>query len=47
MNAAEGATTLFDKIWASHTIVQRSDGASLLFIDRHLIHEGSRVGFAT
>ena len=31
--------TLFEKIWAKHVITQRGDGDSLLYIDRHLIHD--------
>ena len=31
--------TLYDKLWESHAVVQRDDGTSLLYIDRHLIHE--------
>ena len=31
--------TLFDKIWESHVADQRDDGTSLLYIDRHLVHE--------
>ena len=31
--------TLFDKIWESHLVIERSDGSSLIYIDRHLIHE--------
>lgn len=31
--------TLFDKIWEQHVIKTCADGADLLFIDRHLIHE--------
>jgi 3-isopropylmalate/(R)-2-methylmalate dehydratase large subunit len=38
--------TLFDKLWSSHQIAQREDGASLLFVDRHFVHEGSFHGFA-
>ncbi|MFO1518494.1 MAG: 3-isopropylmalate dehydratase large subunit [bacterium] len=33
------AKTLFDKIWESHVVNTLSDGTSLLYIDRHLIHE--------
>jgi 3-isopropylmalate/(R)-2-methylmalate dehydratase large subunit len=33
--------TLFDKIWDRHTIHRREDGATLLYIDRHLAHDGS------
>ncbi|MDP6097605.1 MAG: 3-isopropylmalate dehydratase large subunit [Gammaproteobacteria bacterium] len=31
--------TLYDKIWDSHLVTQRADGTSLIYIDRHLIHE--------
>lgn len=31
--------TLYDKIWADHVVETRADGTSLVFIDRHLIHE--------
>lgn len=31
--------TLYDKLWESHVVEDRPDGTSLLYIDRHLIHE--------
>jgi len=31
--------TLFDKIWDAHLIDRQADGACLLYIDRHLVHE--------
>ena len=31
--------TLYDKIWDAHLVSQREDGTSLIYIDRHLIHE--------
>ncbi|MGV2979303.1 3-isopropylmalate dehydratase large subunit [Camelimonas sp. ID_303_24] len=31
--------TLYDKIWDDHVVDTREDGASLLYIDRHLVHE--------
>jgi 3-isopropylmalate/(R)-2-methylmalate dehydratase large subunit len=31
--------TLFDKIWDAHVVEQIKDGPSVLYIDRHLIHE--------
>jgi len=31
--------TLYDKIWDDHLVEDRTDGASLLYIDRHLVHE--------
>ncbi len=31
--------TLFDKIWNRHLVRTNDDGSSLLYIDRHLVHE--------
>ncbi len=31
--------TIYDKIWNDHLVHQQEDGTSLLFVDRHLIHE--------
>jgi 3-isopropylmalate/(R)-2-methylmalate dehydratase large subunit len=31
--------TLYDKIWDDHVVDQQEDGACLIYIDRHLIHE--------
>src|SRR5271166_5679280 len=31
--------TLYDKIWDDHLIEEASDGASLIYIDRHIVHE--------
>lgn len=31
--------TLYDKIWEDHCIRQNDDNSSLIYIDRHLIHE--------
>lgn len=39
-------STLFEKIWAPHVVLERDDGYSLLYIDRHLMHDGSAPGFA-
>ena len=33
------AKTLYDKIWNDHLVHQQDDGTSLLYVDRHLIHE--------
>src|ERR1700721_2919127 len=33
------ARTLYDKIWDDHVIETQSEGSSLLYIDRHLVHE--------
>ena len=31
--------TLFEKIWAKHMVKELPDGSTLLYIDRHLVHE--------
>ena len=31
--------TLYDKIWETHLVKERDNGAALVYIDRHLIHE--------
>ena len=31
--------TLFDKVWNNHVVQIVNDGPSVLFIDRHLVHE--------
>ncbi len=31
--------TLYDKIWEEHLVYQQEDGTSLLYVDRHLVHE--------
>ena len=33
------AKTLYDKLWDSHLVHQDADGTSLIYIDRHLVHE--------
>ena len=37
--------TLFQKIWDGHVAVEREDGQTLLYIDRHLCHDGSFNAF--
>ncbi len=32
-------STLYDKIWNEHIVHQQNDGTTLLYVDRHLIHE--------
>src|SRR5712691_2333449 len=34
-------STLFEKIWSSHVVTEGPGGHVLLYIDRHLLHEGS------
>ncbi|TLY05970.1 MAG: 3-isopropylmalate dehydratase large subunit, partial [Thaumarchaeota archaeon] len=31
--------TIFEKIWDSHVVYEKEGGPSLLYIDRHLVHE--------
>jgi 3-isopropylmalate/(R)-2-methylmalate dehydratase large subunit len=31
--------TLFEKVWKSHVVVEKESGPSLIYIDRHLVHE--------
>ena len=31
--------TLYEKIWDAHVVERREDGTTLVFIDRHLVHE--------
>ncbi len=40
-----GPATLFEKIWRRHVVVDRPDGYTLLYVDRHLIHDGSYFAF--
>ncbi|MEM9045612.1 MAG: 3-isopropylmalate dehydratase large subunit [Pseudomonadota bacterium] len=40
------ALTLLDRLWDAHVITQREDGTALLWVDRHLVHEGSHHAFA-
>ncbi len=44
-DVARRPRTLFDKVWDAHVVTRREDGAELLFIDRHLVHEGSFHAF--
>ena len=39
-------TTLLDKLWNALEIMTSEDGRSLLWVDRHLVHEGSHHAFA-
>ena len=39
------ARTMFDKIWERHVVTEGPGGQTLLFIDRHLLHEGSTHAF--
>ena len=37
---------MLDKLWSAHEILRSEDGVSLLWVDRHLVHEGSHHAFA-
>src|SRR5213083_201941 len=37
--------TLCEKIWSSHVVTEGPGGHALLYIDRHLLHEGSTHAF--
>jgi 3-isopropylmalate/(R)-2-methylmalate dehydratase large subunit len=37
--------TLFEKIWVPHEVHRDEDGQSLLYVDRHFIHDGSRTAY--
>lgn len=45
MSAARGPRTIIDKLWDQHAIATREDGETLLWVDRHFVHEGSHHGF--
>src|ERR1044072_6565471 len=38
--------TLFDKLWAPHEVLKADNCLSLMWVDRHYVHEGSFQGFA-
>lgn len=38
-NSRPKTLTLYDKLWQDHLVRQRDDGSSLIYIDRHLLHE--------
>jgi 3-isopropylmalate/(R)-2-methylmalate dehydratase large subunit len=40
-----GPRTLLGKLWDAHAILTREDGAALVWIDRHFVHEGSFHAF--
>ncbi len=35
----ETPRTLYEKIWQAHVVATQDDGTSLIYIDRHLVHE--------
>jgi 3-isopropylmalate/(R)-2-methylmalate dehydratase large subunit len=38
--------TMFDKVWDAHAVLARDDGQTLLYVDRHLLQDGSAPAFA-
>jgi 3-isopropylmalate/(R)-2-methylmalate dehydratase large subunit len=38
--------TMFEKIWDRHRVLEREDGQTLLYVDRHLLHDGTEPAFA-
>jgi 3-isopropylmalate/(R)-2-methylmalate dehydratase large subunit len=36
---------MFDKIWDRHRVLEREDGQTLLYVDRHLLHDGTAPAF--
>jgi 3-isopropylmalate/(R)-2-methylmalate dehydratase large subunit len=38
--------TMFEKIWSRHVVAEGPGGHVLLYVDRHLLHEGSTGAFA-
>ena len=39
------SSTLLEKIWAPHCILEREDGQTLLYVDRHYLQDGSAPSF--
>src|SRR5262249_21059705 len=37
--------TMFEKIWSRHVVAEGPGGQTLLYVDRHLLHEGSTHAF--
>jgi 3-isopropylmalate/(R)-2-methylmalate dehydratase large subunit len=31
--------TLYDKIWENHLVHEQNGGTTLIYVDRHLVHE--------
>ncbi len=37
--------TMFEKIWSRHRVMEREDGQTLLYVGRHLLHDGGATAF--
>src|SRR3954470_8118408 len=42
---ADAPRTLFEKIWSRHRVMEREDGQTLLYVGRHLLHDGGATAF--
>src|ERR1700739_3163326 len=38
---------MFDNVCAPHRVIERDDAQTLLYVDRHLVHDGSASAFAS
>jgi 3-isopropylmalate/(R)-2-methylmalate dehydratase large subunit len=45
MDMSKTPRTMFEKIWSRHRIMERPDGQVLLYVDRHLVQDGSAPAF--
>jgi 3-isopropylmalate/(R)-2-methylmalate dehydratase large subunit len=45
MDKSKAARTMLEKIWSQHRVITRSDGQSLLYVDMHLLQDGSAPAF--
>jgi 3-isopropylmalate/(R)-2-methylmalate dehydratase large subunit len=45
MTTPDTPRTMFEKIWDRHRVLEREDGQTLLYIDRHLLHDGTAPAF--
>jgi homoaconitase/3-isopropylmalate dehydratase large subunit len=45
MSAASRPKTLFEKIWSKHRILEREDEQELMFVDTHMLQDGSAPAF--
>ncbi len=45
MNMSKPPQTMFEKIWSRHRIMERPDGQVLLYVDQHLVQDGSAPAF--
>jgi 3-isopropylmalate/(R)-2-methylmalate dehydratase large subunit len=45
MTPGGGPSTLFDKIWREHVVLERENGQALLYVDSHFLQDGSAPAF--